>query len=247
MKMQAEKSNNDQWVQGLHEFKQLPDQDFDKNNAWEKLHDRLGKKNNKKRPALLWWAAASVAAAVVALLLLNSNNGSVIIDKETATGKNENDTYQNITPAAIEKETNDEKAEIKNLPGNKKVEIAVPQKQKLPAVKNNPATPEESLPQDIVQAPENISDTNTKTAFVTLTAPAETKKKLRVVHNNELGYQPTRENESEKKAVYAGSFIPGKRRIIYENTEDNGVNNLPENIKPKKSILHFGSFISQKQ
>jgi hypothetical protein len=243
--MSIEKSNNNRWIEELNNLQQLPDESFDKNNAWEKLHNRLVKKKNVKKPFFLWRAAASVAV-LITLLLLNNKNDKVT-DKKTAVEKKRNNSLQKVSPVA-EKEIITEQVKTIVPPESKKAEILIPKKQNQ-SPEENISISDLQLPHDILKTPENIAaaDTNTKNTVTAFPATAETKKKLRVVHNNELGYQPTEVSEPEKKASYAVSFIPGKRRIIYENTEDNGVNTLPDNIKPKKSILHFGSFISQKQ
>jgi hypothetical protein len=243
--MSIEKSNNKRWIEELKNLKQLPDESFDKNNAWEKLHNRPVKKKNIKKPVFLWWAAASVAV-LITLLLLNNNNDKVT-DKKTAVEKKRNNSLQNISPID-EKEIITEQVKTIIPSESKKIETLILKKQKQ-SPEENISISDLQLPQGIIKAPENTAaaDTTTKSTATTLIAKVETKKKIRVVHNNELGYQPSEASEPEKKASYAGSFIPGKRRIIYQNTEDNGVNTLPDNTKSKKSILHISSFISQKQ
>ncbi len=187
--MPNENPNNDfHWKNKLESLESLPGERLDKEASWEKLHSRLRKSRNGKR-ALWYWAAA--ACLLLALLtpwfLLNKKEG-VLVKNSGGQQKNQippahlipggnKDSIAFISAISIEKEmpvsTIKKKNRINALVnhGTLTIENVAVQKNSEEFIK--PEVPDNVIPSLDTQ--------------VSIIAIVPEKKKLPVVHINELG------------------------------------------------------------
>ena len=179
--MQKEIPNNQpDWKQRLSQLDELPaDSPVSLSASWEKLHDKLGtKKKNRKR--IGWYAAA--ACVILAFLTL------MVHDKPT-------ESYTNSDMPAIKKSDSSSSIAIKAPPpprlkadktpvvleNRKPVHLKTP---RLPKIEKQPAIVQQEIYP--VEAPVIIDVPDTPAAAQNNVASAPVKKKLRVVHINEL-------------------------------------------------------------
>ena len=172
------------WKSKLEQLDSLQEESIrDKNISWEKLHDRLHENPRRNKIAWYWAAACLLLLAAFPLLLKKSSNGPVV--KDIVQQK------QIFTPVAPVKTINeDQLLHISSKPvpekeiilhtakstrySNKKNKINWPDAIMTIAIK--PAVTE----QVIVHIPDTV---------VAFTAVVPARKKLPVVHINELGKQ----------------------------------------------------------
>ncbi|MEP6725763.1 MAG: hypothetical protein ABJC98_08110 [Bacteroidota bacterium] len=173
------------WKSKLEQLDSLQEDSIrDKNISWEKLHDRLHEKPRRNKIVWYWAAACLVLLAGFPWLLKKSSIGPVV--------KNIVQQKQNPTPVTPVKTTNEAQLPLissKPFPEkeviprtakstrytNKKNKINDPDAIMTIAIK--PATANEQV---IVHVPDTV---------VAFTAMISTKKKLPVIHINELGKQ----------------------------------------------------------
>ena len=174
-------NNNPQWRGKLDKLEHFPGSAFNSDVAWEKLYGRLrGKKESKK---ILWyWIAAACLLFAVMITILN---------------------YQRPTPQALNKETAKEQPKEVNKPVAKVGEINENKKQASAETKNRTVSiPERSMQRgrsiariQTVHSDEVVMSDPEKEPLVkplqiintNPTIAGLPKKKLNVVHINELG------------------------------------------------------------
>jgi len=174
----------------LDALESLPGESFDKVLTWEKLHRRL--KDKPRRKGIVWlWAAACLLPLVLFLLLrTNSKNESVLVknidrQKQTITKPTTPAAFvqkEKMVPtpmAAIEKNQS-----LKNIPSNlhnKPVNKTNYSQISEPLIVNTNKTIE-TIPEPIAKIALPVDTPDVIAAFA--------KKKLRVVHLNELETAP---------------------------------------------------------
>jgi hypothetical protein len=187
--MPNENSNKPAWktklddTQGL-EFFLLPDKAL----SWEKLSGRLEKKKDRKALIWYWTAACFFIVSGVTLWMLSKNTQTVVVPsvaskpviikiKDNSWSKNEDAVKISVGPA----DSPGSKNSLLKIPTPKK--ISEPQKQNFEEI--FPVT----VAQNVVSANdlhEQVAEQNPPIKTVSL-AEVLPKKKLRVVHINELG------------------------------------------------------------
>jgi hypothetical protein len=187
------------WKHKLDELDHLPSEPLaDKTAAWERLQERMHQKPRKRIAISYWMVAACLFLAIgVSWFMMDQNDPGFSEEGEQQTGKkpvtvsieviNKNDSVANNT-----KVMNNRKsliiAEVKNKkPGHTLMETA----SKGEEVKLNQDTVIESLP-EITNNTTNYIDTTAAIAVLPV------KKKMRVVHINELN-QCEEENQLARK------------------------------------------------
>ena len=179
-------NNTPIWKLKLDSLDSLPGEDMpDKNALWEKLHGQLGGKRRRKQSAWYWVAASLVAFGLIISLFYSNSNDQQLIN--SATNKNQelvktpsNKVEKKDLPPAINSVVvkNEKKspsisrqAGINIVDGDKEKKIrltyAASSKALIPEMQSNFITPIDTLSSLATIQPE--------------------KKKLRVVHINELG------------------------------------------------------------
>jgi hypothetical protein len=181
--MQKETPNNQpDWKQRLSELDELPaDSPVNLSASWEKLHDKLGSNRKTNKRFIAWYAAA--ACAILAFLMV------MIPDRPI-------ESYTNTDiPAIKEPDSSSSLITIQTpqpppLPADKAplvLETKKPVHLKTPRlhkIEKQPAIVKQEL--HPVEAPIVIDVPDTPAAVQNNVAAAPVKKKLRVVHINEL-------------------------------------------------------------
>lgn len=179
-----EKAGSDNWKDKLDDVDGLSSLLLqDKNAAWEKLHSRLHEKPAKKRFGWVWLAAACLLGLIsLPFLLMDKKQDAVIIMNDAVT-KNKIDGS-----SAIQQENTLVKTGIKHLK-NKTAITPVKALNKEITVKKSAAAEPESIAmikKDSV-TPGSIQPLNIPIAVLLMATTTPEKKKLKVVHVNELG------------------------------------------------------------
>src|SRR5450755_2342791 len=98
--MLREKPNNAfHWKNKLEEMESLPDETFNKEAAWEKLHQRMqGKPLNKR--AVWYWAAAAclLLALLIPLLFLENKKGNELVKNNSTQNKVQSSSSHLLLP-----------------------------------------------------------------------------------------------------------------------------------------------------
>ncbi len=189
--MLNENPNNRNWKDKLEDVEHLSTVTLqDKNAAWEKLHSRLHQKPHRNRAVWYWTAAACLLIAIIVPLITANKKQAEIVTNNTvpvspgkATAQQQLPVNKNV-PTVVPADNNNKTVTIQtDQPINhKKINsgIGTVKSVMAPVVfieqKDIPAV------QNIAILPVQIPVTETTTAVV---LPA--KKKLKVVHINELG------------------------------------------------------------
>lgn len=205
--MLNENLNNDfHWKSKLEELESLPGETYNKEASWEKLHERMqGKRSNKK--AIWYWAAAAcLLFALFMPWIFSKENENTLV-------KNNSEQKQIQTPTSH------------LMPANNKDSIAVISSP--PVEKKLPVNPVESAIKIITPVDhtsltfENAAIKKDKEEFIepkinnnglplldtqiNIIAIVPEKKKLRVVHINELG-DPVEESSAMARKTEIHSF-----------------------------------------
>ncbi len=184
------------WKQRIADLQDTGDTSFDQELAWNRLHERLQDKKPKKRFIWYWLAAASVAAMLILSILMTNKTERMpvhrspvkLVDNKQQAGTlikaSHNDVEQ---PASITVVDTTPPAGMKNqdeLNQKKKETLTSPSIE----VKSDDIVKKEIM--DIAAIPVDTA--------ISIVANAPVKKKLRVVHVNELG-DPVNEPFQYKK------------------------------------------------
>lgn len=179
--MLSENHNNSDWKNKLEDENGLSSKIlYDKNAVWEKLHNRLQEKPNRKKILWQWLTAACLLPAIVISLmyLLSKEDKAVkniVIKEKVVKPENQTQYVKADTIAAIFPIPNREKKTVKIKLKSNNDTIASADKEHLEA--NIQIADNEIIP------PIPFGDSS-NTANI---ATAQPKKKLKVVHINELG------------------------------------------------------------
>jgi hypothetical protein len=234
--MAAGKSNKEPWSSQIDSLPLQEGSSFDKEAMWEKLHQRILGKEKKKRIAWFWWMAASVAACFVLFFLLPGKH-----------------TNQEVKPTiAIKQEQTTQIPDVKEekIVTEEKINTAVPDKKNIqtaPLVhkdSNKEEEPENNMETSLAEYKEVSVVTPVPIDTITTAVAISPKKKLRVIHNNELGGLSPTPAEKNTVATNSNGFFPGFHRPA-NNIEDYS-DDTASKKKPRRPILSFSSLISQK-
>jgi len=219
-------NNTPHWRNKLDEMKHLPGSSFTSDAAWDKLYGRLRGNKNSKKIFWYWIAAACLVFALIITVLNYHKNASETSTKQAAVKQE-----REINKHGIKVEAVDNK---KNEGGNENVnELG---KDKMVAASNKPIQRKRRLATSGVAAKVQSNDVainypeqqpvakslqivNNSTIAV---VPA--KKKLNVVHINELGY-PVPETDMlgkidrRYKMKLANGEVYGNPSTVYKNTD----------------------------
>jgi len=175
-------NNTPRWRNKLDELEHLPNSVFNGDAAWDKLHGRL--QGNKKTRKIFWYwiAAACLVFGLVIALLNYHQNSSEPANKETAV------KHQ---PAEIKEPI----STVEEVNKNEFDNTAEPVKDKIVSAANKPVhknrrfvITEVAHPDDVPASyPENEPVAKPLQIVKNSTAANPLKKKLNVIHINELG------------------------------------------------------------
>ena len=180
--------NHNNWRSKLEELSSLPGENQqDKNVAWDKLHSRMGGKKRSKKAVWYWAAAACILfALMIPAVIFNKKNHQV----DNVTIKQKPSEIKTSVATIIDKKEAVENS-IPGLPV--KNEIIVTAKSNKTESKiiagnkiNKLRLPDTVSAQNIVTETDNTSLQPIHTSSY-LTAIIPAKKRLKVVHINELG------------------------------------------------------------
>jgi hypothetical protein len=171
------------WKNKLEELESLPGEIFNKEAAWGKLHTRLQPKAKNKKINWYWIAAACLFFALFISFFLSNRKENVLVKNHVSQKK-----INSSSPSLINKDTS--VIITSSLNENKIAAHSINKIEKI-----NTAISHKTIPAEIVQdkKEENISQeiknnavmpVDTATSIVT---SLPEKKKLKVVHINELG------------------------------------------------------------
>ena len=199
------------WKNKLDELDHLPGETaLDKNGSWEKLHGRLGKNSRVKRIGWYWLAAASVLIAMgVRWIIVNQQENKIITKTQNIVAPKEpikseilNDK---ISPALS--------TPIAFTQGTRRVVPPSSRKQRRQAIPNAIESKITVVKDSSISLPEiNVKSSIVEnTLFITTVTTAPVKKKLRIIHINELG------KTAEEEMQYARTSPPAFRtRSIHQ-------------------------------
>ncbi len=187
------------WKSKLEELKSLPGEIFNKEASWEKLHGQLQKKPGNKKALWYWAAAACLLAAISVALILSNKKENVLVNNNQVQKKIQpspsflrtiNDSATSIVISSIPVERKSPARQAENLS-----KIIKPGDHKILIVENVAAKhdKEESIKSGVINNVITPVDSQ-----ISIVASIPFKKKLRVVHINELG-DPVEESIMARK------------------------------------------------
>jgi len=238
--MQTERSINTKLAQQLDKMPMPAGSSFEKEAAWQKLNDRLqNTKRNRKKAILTAAMFIPIAASLLYFFLLADN-----VQQEP--GKAEipsSDNSRIVTPPSNMSTSTAIPIDIhsKKSTANR---IAIKKKQEVPDTKKEDQEEIATVIPIILSPPKDTLVT--QNPFATA---LPIKKKMKVVHYNELGEPASTVPDTEKNGVATVNkpgLLTGFRKhglYNFEEIADDTVNKQ----KPKRSILPFSSLISQKE
>ncbi len=182
--MLNEDLNNLHWKNKLEDADGLSAETLsDKNATWEKLHNRL-RENSKPKKVVWYWAAAAclLMAVVIPLMLVHKNENTVVKNNIQKNKRSKSELKQakplkNGATAAISTGTGEKKRTIKIKIKNYNNTIADTNKEPSETNNNNQITANKII----------LSVPSTDSIVVTTAGIMHAKKKLKVVHINEIG------------------------------------------------------------
>jgi hypothetical protein len=213
--MHNEKQNNPGWINKLDESGCLPPEEMiDKNAAWKKLHERLSEKQNKNKKIWYWTAAACLLIAFSLPILIAKKNVKNIINDVSLQNKK---TPKAVAHASLTPERTGTKVENALAIEKKEINPFIRKRtnNNLPAYHASAKQiPPETSPENAkANAPQLTLNTSVSADTVSsmIAAVAPVKKKMRVVHINEL------ENAADGMASSATDHQPGNFSLPFGN------------------------------
>ena len=180
-------NSNSDWINKLDELESIHGASFNKATSWNKLHERLYSKSNKRKVVWYWFAAASLFFALFITLFTLHKKENVFVNNGLGTKKSNPPLVQNIPMV-----NNDSSSILSSLLNKNKLPVhSIYETQKRNSHIKNEIIIEKIIQnkKDIEIVPELAKSAvmlvDTAISLVTINAPV--KKKLMVVHVNELG------------------------------------------------------------
>lgn len=180
-------NNTPNWKQKLETADSFPGEAvYNKKAAWEKLHARLGGKTRRKKPVWYWMAAACITFALIIPLVYSIRNNQ---QQTTSTVKEKQVLVETSPTTTIEKKDSVPVRSVSIDINQKKSSVISHQA----LAKMNDGSKEKKLRLTYTVSPKNLipeMESNFITPIDTLSSLATIqpeKKKLKVVHINELG------------------------------------------------------------
>ena len=182
--MTSDKPNNDiDWKNKLGDLEGLAGEKFNKEVSWEKLHSRLQKKPKNKKIIWYWMAAACLFLALFISFFVSNKIGNVLV-KDNLTEKKIN----SLSTRDNRKINRDTSSIIYTLSVKTKSPVTLTKER-------NKIISHKTLSTEITQDKKEeiaIKEINTKAVMpvdttISIVANLPEKKKLKVVHVNELG------------------------------------------------------------
>ncbi len=205
------------WKRKLDELESLPGETMpDKNVSWEKIHARVDGKKPERKPVWYWIAAASVLfLLMIPFFISYKKNDPLSSLSNTSLKQNESETKQNQQEKQVPVKTgnhNKDSFTVENdvLPEkNQPVSFHQSNKAGLKNVEENKK--DESQLYDTINTQNQITETTDNSSPIIMDTSSSNasiiaaKKKLPVVHINELGEpdnEPQVARSSEKPSVH---------------------------------------------
>ncbi|MDQ2862896.1 MAG: hypothetical protein M3R50_04445 [Bacteroidota bacterium] len=177
--------NNFQWKNKLEDLESLPGEIFNKEATWDKLHERMQGNQSNKKFVWYWIAAACLFFALFISFFLSNKKENVLVKNNSAKNK----LSASFTLPVITKDT---VAIISSLPLEKKMPASPVENYtkinlflagKITKPKIVPDKKEEFVEHTMISTAAVSVDT-----LLSVVSNLPEKKKLKVVHINELGY-----------------------------------------------------------
>ncbi len=196
------------WKNKLETLNCLPGEDaHEKDALWEKLNGRLQQKPAANKARWYWMAAGLLPLIIIALTMV-SNTESVLLKQETVKDKNAKATPSYLQPASKEAVTFSASASVEKKQPVAVINSKVKSKTFVDTIRASDA--------DVIVLPEKVKiDITTNNiqpvdTVVTVALTATAKKKLQVIHLNELETYPAQFTEPIN---YAQNIKSGKKKI----------------------------------
>ena len=179
-------NNNSNWINKLDELENIRGAGFNKEASWNKLHERLHSKSVKRRAVWYWLAAACLSFALFISLFMGHKKENVLVNNDLRANKSVSTSVQNMP--TINKETTSIISSSSNknkLPGKSIHEINKAKASNRTNIRGNEIVQnktEVGITQQLTYSAVTPVDT-----LISLVANVSVKKKLIVVHVNELG------------------------------------------------------------
>jgi hypothetical protein len=186
--MLNDKPDNRDWKNKLEELESSAGEGFNKEASWDKLHIRLQTKQKKRKATWHWIAAACLLFALFIPLFLSNKKENVLVKNNVLQKKIDSSSSQyvplinNGTPALTTSSTMENKIPVHFSTNNDKTIGSINDKIIKPEIIRDKGDKEII----ITQAIHNNAVTHVDTA-ISIVANLPEKKKLKVVHINELG------------------------------------------------------------
>jgi hypothetical protein len=187
--MSDEKPNKDfHWKNKLEEIDSFPGEIFNKEAAWEKLHGRIQEESREKNTVWYWGAAACLLLAVLSPWFFVAKKEHELVKKNSVQKQTQ------LPSSHLSAKSNiDTVAALSLLSTEKKLPaFSVEKSNKIKSHVNHKITPVETVTgktgkeEDMVQKITNNAVVPVSTT-ISIVAILPEKKKLKVVHINELG------------------------------------------------------------
>lgn len=196
------------WKNKLETLNFLPGETVHENDTlWEQLHGRLQQKPAASKARWYWMAAGLLPFIIIALTMV-SNTESVLLKQETVKDKNAKAPPSYLQPASKEAVTFSVSASVEKKQPVAIINSKVKSKTFVDTISASDAV-FTFLPEKVTT---DITTNNLQPADTVVTAAttAVAKKKLQVIHLNELETYPA---QFAEPVNYAQNIKPGKKKI----------------------------------
>ncbi|MEO8762914.1 MAG: hypothetical protein ABI416_01445 [Ginsengibacter sp.] len=192
--MLNEKASDDpNWINKLADLEGLPNESFNKDEVWMKLHERMLEKSRDKKAIWYWAAAACLLVVLIVPWLFPVNKKTGIVVKNNFVHQQTQSAISQLLPTVKQEVSKDTVAVISLRSSKKKLTS-------LRFEKSNPmqyVSKHTMIPSKDIRDKKEKEDFSTPHLTINAAAPVDTvisivsnipeKKKLKVVHINELG------------------------------------------------------------
>ena len=196
------------WKNKLETLHCLPGEAVHKKDAlWEKLHDRLQQKSAAGKAKWYWMAAGLLPLIIIACMMV-SNTENIDGKQETVKENTTKAAPSYLLPASTEAVTLSVSAPVEKKQPVAVINSNVKSKTFIDTIKVNDAVV--TLLPEPIEADITTNNILSADTAVTVAPTAVVKKKLQVVHINELETYPA---QFAEPVNYAQNIKPGKKKI----------------------------------